>query len=249
MIKLNSFTKIYGKGKTAAQNISFTVEPDSITGLLGPNGAGKTTIIKAICSIHYPTAGEVIVYDKNGNSFNTEADVEGSRKLIGYVSEIPSLYKNLSVIEYLKMTMDIWNIQKDERQKCLKRVIEDFKIKDVLSQKISTLSKGYSQRVNFAGALIHNPEILVLDEPSSGLDPNQIIENRNLIKQFSKSKTILLSTHIMQEAENLCDNVVIISEGKLLAQGTVENIKKETKAKNLEEAYINLTKNIKSEEK
>ena len=242
MIKLNSFTKIYGKDKIAAENISFQVPQNSITGLLGPNGAGKTTIIKAICSIHYPTSGEVIVYNKKDESFNTAENIEESKRLIGYVSEIPNLYKNLSVIEYLKMTMDIWNIPEDKKIKNLEKVIEDFRIKDVLSQKISTLSKGFTQRVNFAGALIHDPEILILDEPSSGLDPNQIIENRNLIKEFSKTKTILLSTHIMQEAENLCDNIVIISEGKLLAQGTVNQIKTETHSANLEEAYINLTK-------
>ena len=120
--------------------------------------------------------------------------------------------------------------------------VTDFKLKDVLWQKISTLSKGFTQRVNFASALIHNPEILILDEPSSGLDPNQIIETRNLIKSFSKDKTILLSTHIMQEAENLCDNIVIISEGKVLKTGSIEDVKNETNSKNLEQAYINLTK-------
>lgn len=244
MIKLNSFTKKYSSDKIAADDISFTVNPNSITGILGPNGAGKTTIIKAICSIHYPTDGEVLVFDKKGNQFDTSKDVEHSRKLIGYVSEIPHLYKNLTVIEYLNMTMDIWNLSASDKEKNLEKVIKDFKIADVLHQKISTLSKGFCQRVNFASALIHNPEILILDEPSSGLDPNQIIENRNLIKNYSKNKTILLSTHIMQEAENLCDNVVIISEGKVLATGTIDEIKKQTKAKNLEEAYINLTKNL-----
>lgn len=247
MIKLNSFTKIYDKTKIAAEDISFTVEQNSITGLLGPNGAGKTTIIKAVCSIHYPTKGEILVYDKQRNAYNVEYNLEKAKKLIGYVSEIPILYKNLSVIEFLKMTMQIWNIPKSKKTSQLEKVINQFKIKSVLSQKISTLSKGYSQRVNFAAALIHEPEILILDEPSSGLDPNQIIENRNLIKEFGKSKTILLSTHIMQEAQNLCDNVVIISEGKLLAQGSVEKIKEQTKSKNLEEAYINLTKRLSKE--
>ena len=244
MIKLNSFTKKYGKDKIASDNISFTVEPNSITGLLGPNGAGKTTIIKAICSIHYPTSGDVFVYSKTGQQFNTSIDIEKSRRLIGYVSEIPHLYTNLSVIEYLQIMMNIWNLTHEEKNKNLEKVIKDFKIKDVLHQKINTLSKGFCQRVNFASALIHDPEILILDEPSSGLDPNQIIENRNLIKNYSKNKTIVLSTHIMQEAENLCDNVVIISEGKVLAKGSVEDIKKQTKAKNLEQAYINLTKNL-----
>lgn len=249
MIKLDSFTKQYNSETKAVENISFEVHENSITGLLGPNGAGKTTIIKAICSIHYPSSGNVFVYDKKKNEYNTAEDVEKAKSLIGFVSEIPNLYKNLSVIEYLNMTMEVWGMSKDKQTEQLDKVINQFKIKDVLAQKISTLSKGYCQRVNFAAALIHDPEILVLDEPSSGLDPNQIIENRNLIKEFSKSKTILLSTHIMQEAENLCDNVVIISQGKLLAKGTIEEVKKNAKAKNLESAYVNLTKKLEKEGK
>ncbi|MBQ0162065.1 MAG: ABC transporter ATP-binding protein [Treponema sp.] len=242
MIELVDFTKkyktIFSKEKTAAENISFTVKPDSITGLLGPNGAGKTTIIKAITSIHYATSGNVFVYDKEGNKFDTEKDVEKSKRLIGYVSENPNLYKNLTVIEYLKLTCSLWNLD----ESAITKVIKDFSIEDVLTQKISTLSKGYCQRVSFAASLIHEPEILILDEPSSGLDPNQIIETRKIIKKLSKTKTILFSTHIMSEAENLCDDVVILQNGKLIAEGTVENIKKQTKAKTLEDAYINLTK-------
>lgn len=246
MIELVNFCKTYDSHfkskKVAVNDVSFMVQKKSITGLLGPNGAGKTTIIKAICSIHYATKGNVFVYDKKDIKFDTAIDVENSKRLIGYVSENPVLYRNYTVIEFLKTIADIWNIKGNELTKALDSVVEKFKLKEVLSQKISTLSKGFSQRVNFAAALIHNPEILILDEPSSGLDPNQIIETRNLIKSFSKDKTILLSTHIMQEAENLCDNVVIISDGCVLKTGSVEDVKKDTKAKNLEQAYINLTK-------
>lgn len=246
MIELINFTKSYElnskQKKEAVSDVSFVVPQNSITGLLGPNGAGKTTIIKAICSIHYATNGNIFIYDKNNNKFDAAIDIEDSKKLIGYVSENPILYKNFTVIEYLKMIADIWNICDTNLGKSLNKVITDFKLKDVLWQKISTLSKGFTQRVNFASALIHNPEILILDEPSSGLDPNQIIETRNLIKSFSKDKTILLSTHIMQEAENLCDNIVIISEGKVLKTGSIEDVKNETNSKNLEQAYINLTK-------
>lgn len=243
MIELVNFTKeyksVFNQKKTAVQNVSFTAKANSITGLLGPNGAGKTTIIKAICSIHYPTSGNVFVYDTDGTKYSTSDDIEKAKRLIGYVSENPHLYRSFSVIEYLKMTQEIWNC-KDEND--LQKVIKMFGLKDVLKQKISTLSKGYCQRVSFASALIHNPKILILDEPASGLDPNQIIETRNIIKELSKTKTVLLSTHIMSEAENLCDNVVIMCEGKLLACDSVENIKKSTKAQNLEQAYINLTK-------
>lgn len=243
MIELVNFSKSYksafSKEKTAVENISFTVKQNSITGLLGPNGAGKTTIIKAICSIHYATSGNVFLYDKSGNKFDTASQAESSKRLIGYVSENPNLYRHLSVIEYLKLTASLWNCD----DSCIKKVIKDFSLEDVLTQKISTLSKGYSQRVSFASSLIHEPEILILDEPSSGLDPNQIIETRKIIKKLSKTKTILFSTHIMSEAENLCDDVVILQNGKLITQGSVEEIKKKSKAKNLEDAYINLTKN------
>lgn len=243
MIELVNFSKSYksafSKEKTAVENISFTVKQNSITGLLGPNGAGKTTIIKAICSIHYATSGNVFLYDKSGNKFDTASQAESSKRLIGYVSENPNLYRHLSVIEYLKLTASLWNCD----DSCIKKVIKDFSLEDVLTQKISTLSKGYSQRVSFASSLIHEPEILILDEPSSGLDPNQIIETRKIIKKLSKIKTILFSTHIMSEAENLCDDVVILQNGKLITQGSVEEIKKKSKAKNLEDAYINLTKN------
>lgn len=243
MIELVNFSKSYksafSKEKTAVENISFTVKQNSITGLLGPNGAGKTTIIKAICSIHYATSGNVFLYDKSGNKFDTASQAESSKRLIGYVSENPNLYRHLTVIEYLKLTASLWNCD----DSCIKKVIKDFSLEDVLTQKISTLSKGYSQRVSFASSLIHEPEILILDEPSSGLDPNQIIETRKIIKKLSKTKTILFSTHIMSEAENLCDDVVILQNGKLITQGSVEEIKKKSKAKNLEDAYINLTKN------
>lgn len=243
MIELVNFSKSYksafSKEKTAVENISFTVKQNSITGLLGPNGAGKTTIIKAICSIHYATSGNVFLYDKSGNKFDTASQAESSKRLIGYVSENPNLYRHLSVIEYLKLTASLWNCD----DSCIKKVIKDFSLEDVLTQKISTLSKGYSQRVSFASSLIHEPEILILDEPSSGLDPNQIIETRKIIKKLSKTKTILFSTHIMSEAENLCDDIVILQNGKLITQGSVEEIKKKSKAKNLEDAYINLTKN------
>lgn len=247
MIELVDFSKTYRSffsKKNAVENISFTVKTNSITGLLGPNGAGKTTIIKAVCAMHYPTSGNVFVYDKTGKKIDTKENPESAKKIIGYVSEIPNLKKNYTVIEYLKTISRIWNLCDKEN---LEKIISDFKLEKVLSQKISTLSKGFSQRVSFASALIHNPEILILDEPSSGLDPNQIIETRNIIKKLSHDKTVLLSTHIMQEAENLCDNAVIISQGKLICSGSVSEILKNTKSKNLEDSYIKLTKGQKDE--
>ena len=241
MIEIVNFSKSYssfpGRKHIAVKDVSFSVPKNSITGLLGRNGAGKTTLIKAVCSIHYATEGKIFVYNKENKKFDTSVDIEESKRLIGYVSEIPQLYKNFTVIEYLKMIFKMWNMTDNHY---FEKTTDDFNLKNVLSQKISSLSKGYCQRVNFAAALIHNPEILILDEPSSGLDPNQIVETRKIIKSFSRNKTILLSTHIMQEAENLCDNVAIIDKGSLLAEGSIEKIKTMTKAKNLEDAYTKL---------
>lgn len=238
MIELVHFSKSYrtlfGKTAEAAKDISFTVRRNSVAGLLGPNGAGKTTVLKAVCSIHYPTSGSIFVYDRSGAKFDAVRDAGQSKRLIGYVSEIPHLYKNFTVAEYLNMTAGLWNMTDNSY---FEKTVRNFKLENVLSKKIAALSKGYRQRVNFAGALIHNPEILVLDEPTSGLDPSQIVETRNIIKSFSKDKTILLSTHNMREAENLCDTVAIISGGKLLAEGTADSVKKTAGADSLEDAY------------
>lgn len=242
MIQLEHFCKTYKSfffTKEAVKDVSFKAEKNSITGLIGPNGAGKTTIIKAICGLHLPTSGNVFVYDKDGNSFSTEEQETQVKKLIGYVSEKPVLYKNFTVYEYLNLMAELWQIK--DKEKAIKSVAKECFLQDVMTQKISSLSKGYCQRLSFASALIHNPQVLVLDEPSSGLDPAQIIEMRSLILKMAKTKTVLLSTHIMSEAEILCDQAVIINEGKLVASGKVQDIIKNTKAKNLEDAYIRLT--------
>lgn len=246
MIQIVNFSKAYkvsyNKVHLAVDDVSVTIEPNTITGLLGANGAGKTTILKAITAEHYATSGNIYVYDK-GNKIDVAVNPNKVHEIVGYVSETPSLYENLSVKEFLNIVADL-RVAKSQKIEAINSVIEKCSLGDVLKQRISSLSKGYKQRVSFAQALIHDPSILVLDEPSSGLDPNQIHQIREFIKSLSKNKTILLSTHIMQEAESMCQNILILSKGKIIANGTSDKIKKDTKSKSLEEAFLKLNDSL-----
>lgn len=245
MIELDDFSKEYRIGfkkvKVAASHISFNANKGEVTGLLGPNGAGKTTIIKAICAEHYPTSGNVYVYNKDFVKTNTAENPEYVHSIIGYVSEMPSLYNDFTVKEFINTIASLRLFKTDNIKIAIEKVIELCSLGDVLKQKISSLSKGYKQRVNFAQGLIHNPPILVLDEPAAGLDPAQIHQMRNFIKTLSTNKTVLMSTHIMAEAEALCNTIFIISKGTLVAKGSSESIKKQTKTLSLEEAFLKLT--------
>lgn len=234
MIQLQEFSKEYGK-KIAVSNASFVCENNSVTGLLGPNGAGKTTILKAICGVHLPTSGNIFV-----NGCSVEEDTINVQKQIGYVSEQPMFPNQYAVSEYL---FEIGNIRFPKEKKAqiktaVESVINACSLEEVISSKIGVLSKGYKQRLSFAQALIHNPNTLILDEPVSGLDPVQIVEMRKLIKELSKTKTILLSTHLMQEATQLCSSVVIIYNGNVIAADSEKAICKTTKTSNLEEAFV-----------
>ena len=220
-IEVRNLTKFYGKQK-ALDNVSFTIEKGSITGFLGPNGAGKSTTMKIITGFISKTEGQVLV---NGLDID-EHELE-VQKLIGYLAENNPLYLDMFVREYLSFVAHIYKV-KDIKKK-VDDIIELTGLTPEQNKKIGELSKGYRQRVGLAQALIHDPEILILDEPTSGLDPNQIIEIRNLIKNVGKEKTVMLSTHIMQEVEAICDNVIIINQGKIIADNTVENIQQITK--------------------
>lgn len=241
MIELVDFCKNYKK-ITACKNISFTCEDCQITGLLGPNGAGKSTILKAICGVHFPTSGKVFV-----ETLPVEEKTVEAQKLIGYVSEnadFPSFYTVLELLKEVGELRHKANFISDKNllENQIQNVISLVDLKEVLNKKLSELSKGYKQRVSFALALIHNPKVLILDEPVSGLDPMQIVEIRTLIKKLSKEKTILLSTHLMQEAKELCDKIVILHKGTLIAKGTVEEICKKANTKDLEQAFLVLAK-------
>ncbi|MEN8137091.1 MAG: ATP-binding cassette domain-containing protein [Bacteroidota bacterium] len=206
MITVKNITKKYDN-QLALNNVSFSIKKGEIVGFLGPNGAGKSTMMKIINSHISADFGRVEV----GGIDVYENDVE-AKKLIGYLPENNPLYYEMYVREYLEYIADIYRIPYKE----IEKVIEKTALKRESNKKISQLSKGYKQRVGLAAAIIHNPDYLILDEPTTGLDPNQILEIRNLIKEFGKEKTVLLSTHIMQEVEAMCDRVIIINRGELV---------------------------------
>ena len=242
MIELINFSKSYSsKSAPAADDVSLTIADGSITGLLGPNGSGKTTIMKAICGFHFPTSGSITISSLDGTSFTTNDNPELCMKYTGYVPEIPLLPKDMRVLEFLRYAADTHLIPKEKTKEACDLVINECSLEKLLSKKIKTLSKGQQQRVSFAQAIIHNPPNLILDEPISGLDPAQILQMRDLIKKLSKTKAILMSTHILQEVRSLCDNLYIVSEGKITASGTEEEITKKAGTKSLEEAFIKLT--------
>jgi ABC-2 type transport system ATP-binding protein len=221
-IWVKNVTKLYGKQK-ALDNVSFSVQKGEIVGFLGPNGAGKSTMMKIITGYIPPTSGEIEV-----NGLNIVEHALEVKRQIGYLPEQNPLYYDMYVKEFLEFVGKLYGI-KNISQK-VKEMIDVCGLQIEQHKKIGTLSKGYKQRVGLAQALIHNPSVLILDEPTSGLDPNQLEEIRNLIKELGKDKTVLFSTHIMQEVEAICNKVIIINRGKIVAEDNIENIKQITDA-------------------
>ncbi len=219
MIDVQNVTKSYG-AFDAVKDVSFTVEQGEILGFLGPNGAGKTTTMKMITCYMPPTHGTITV-----DGLDVVNDSMGVRTKIGYLPESTPLYEEMGVRDYLNFIADVRKVSGSERTRAMDRVIQVCGLSSVIHKDIHELSKGYRQRVGFAQAIIHDPEILVLDEPTTGLDPNQIIEIRNLIRELGESKTVIFSTHIMQEVQATSDRVLIIDQGKIAAQGTSEELK------------------------
>lgn len=219
MIDVKNVTKSYGTFE-AVKDVSFTVEQGEILGFLGPNGAGKTTMMKMITCYMPPTGGSISV-----DGLDVVDDSMGVRKKIGYLPESTPLYEEMGVRDYLNFVADVRKVQGSDRTRAMDRVISVTGLSSVIHKDIHELSKGYRQRVGFAQAIIHDPEILVLDEPTTGLDPNQIIEIRNLIRELGESKTVIFSTHIMQEVQATSDRVLIIDQGQIAAQGTAEELK------------------------
>ncbi|MDR2792743.1 MAG: ATP-binding cassette domain-containing protein [Treponema sp.] len=218
MITVQNITKHYGTFE-AVKDVSFTVGQDQVLGFLGPNGAGKTTIMKILTGYHFPSKGVALV---DGISVQ-DSPVE-VKKRIGYLPENVPVYGDLTVDEYLSFIAEARLLAGSERQKAKEAAVVSCGLEQVTGKKIETLSKGYKQRVGLAQAIMHDPPILILDEPTSGLDPNQIIEIRSLIKKLGERKTVILSTHILQEVEAVCSQVLIINEGRIVAQGTPEEI-------------------------
>ena len=242
MIELINFSKKYNKSaEYVVKDISLSAEKGKITGLLGLNGAGKTTIIKAICTRHYASEGIVYVSDKQGTFFSAEKNPEIVRSLIGYVHEVSDLPLQQTVLEFLDFSGTVHGLSNNSKKDNLEKIISDCDLSNVLSKKIGSLSKGFKQRVSFAAALIHDPANLILDEPMGGLDPAQIIQFRKLIKKIAETKTVLISTHLMQEVEALCSCVYILSKGKIVISGSEQDIIQKTKSASIEDAFLKVT--------
>jgi ABC-2 type transport system ATP-binding protein len=220
-IEVENLTKQYGQQK-AVDDISFTVNSGEIVGFLGPNGAGKTTTMKIITCFMMPTSGDVKV---DGQSVLTNKEV--IKKKIGYLPENNPLYYDMPVMEYLAFAGELQGISKDKLHEKIGDMIYTCGLNEEKHKTIGELSKGFRQRVGLAQALIHDPEILILDEPTTGLDPNQIIEIRKLIRNIGKEKTVILSTHILPEVEATCDRILIINNGKIVADGTPETLREQ----------------------
>ena len=218
MITISNLTKKYGD-KYALDNISFNVKKGEVLGFLGPNGAGKSTTMNIITGYISYTDGSVNIdgYDILENPIEV-------KKKIGYLPEIPPLYLDMVVWDYLEFVYELKKIKTEDEKSHIQQVIDMVKIDNVKNRKIANLSKGYRQRVGLAGALIGDPEILILDEPTVGLDPKQIIEIRNVIKELGKEKTVILSSHILSEISAVCDRVIIINKGKFVAEDTPKNL-------------------------
>lgn len=219
-IKIHQLTKIYGQQK-AIDQLSFQVQPGEIVGFLGPNGAGKTTTMKIISGYLNPTSGNASVC-----GFDSQKDSMEVRKRIGYLPEHNPLYLDLYVREYLTFIARLHQL--DQTGKRINDVIERTGLGQESHKKVRMLSKGYRQRVGLAQAMIHEPEVYILDEPTSGLDPNQLVEIRRLIKDLGANKTVIFSTHIMQEVQAICDRVMIINQGKMVADGSIDLVKDNT---------------------
>ena len=227
MIEVKNVTKKYGS-TIAVDNISFDVKDGEVVGLLGPNGAGKSTTMNMITGYIEPTQVQIIV---NGNDIMRKP--KKVKKQIGYMPENVPLYYELTPKEFISYMAELKLIKRKERKEEVEKILKETGLEDVKNKLIKNLSRGYKQRVSLAGALVGNPDVIILDEPTVGLDPKQITEIRNLIKELGKKHTVILSSHILSEVSQICEKVVIINKGKIIAVDTPENLEKSTKEKNI----------------
>lgn len=218
MITVKNVTKKYGKFK-AVDNISFEINDGEIIGLLGPNGAGKSTTMNILIGFIEPTEGEVII-----NGYNISKKPKKAKKCIGYMPEGVPLYKDMTVKEFVTYMAELKGVKKEQIKESVDQAIQDTWLQNVKKVLIRNLSKGYKQRVSMAGALVGNPEIIILDEPTVGLDPKQIIEIRNLIKKLGKNHTLIISSHILSEISQICERVIIINKGQIVAVDSPEHL-------------------------
>jgi len=226
-IVIENLTKTY-HGQKAVNNISFEIKTGEIVGFLGPNGAGKSTTMKMITCFMSPTSGEVKL-----DGLSIAAAPEAIKKRIGYLPENNPLYTDMPIVEYLRFTAEIQGVEKSKIPGRIAEMIQMCGLDVEKHKKINELSKGYRQRVGLAQAMIHDPDILILDEPTTGLDPNQIIEIRKLIKKLGKEKTVILSSHILSEVEATCDRILIINKGRIVADGSAETLRRQSEGQEL----------------
>ena len=226
MIEVKKEKKKYPNIK-AVDNINFTIKDGEVVGFLGPNGAGKTTTMNMITGFIEPTEGQIII-----NGFDIVKKSKKAKKQIGYMPEGVPLYTELTAREFVNYMAELKDVKAKERKEAVEKAIEETGLKDVQNKLIKNLSRGYKQRVSMAGALVGNPEVIILDEPTVGLDPKQITEIRSLIKELGKKHTVILSSHILSEVSQICERVIIINHGKIVAIDTPENLENKTKEKN-----------------
>jgi ABC-2 type transport system ATP-binding protein len=235
-IQVNNLSKKYGQ-QLALDSISFSIPSGEVVGFLGPNGAGKSTTMKILTGYIPASSGDASICGLDLAERSLEV-----RKLVGYLPEHNPLYLDMYISEYLLFAAGIAGVK--NTKKALEIVIELTQLGPERNKKIGQLSKGYRQRVGLAQALIHDPKVLILDEPTSGLDPNQVVEIRNVIKNLGSEKTVLLSTHIMQEVEAMCNRVILINKGKIIADNTLEGLKETAPSDSLETIFRNLTSHV-----
>lgn len=227
MIEVKNVTKKYGKF-VAVDNISFDVKDGEIVGFLGPNGAGKSTTMNMITGFIEPTQGSIII-----NGYDISKKPKKAKRQIGYMPETVPSYYELTVKEFIKYMAELNDIDKNIKKEEIERIIKEVGLEEVRNKLIRNLSRGYKQRVSMAGALVGNPEVLILDEPTVGLDPKQIIEIRNLIKELGKKHTVILSSHILSEVNQICEKIIIINKGKIVTVDSPKNIEEKTKEGNV----------------
>ena len=230
-LEIKKINKKYGD-QDALIDVSFSLKKGDIVGFLGPNGAGKTTLMKIITSIIKPDSGDITI-----NGYDTQKNEISTKRQIGYLAENNPLYKDMLVTEYLDFVASLYEIENKKNK--VKEIIKKTGLEGEIKKKIEELSKGYKQRVGIAAALVHDPNILILDEPTTGLDPNQLIEIRKLIQEIGQEKIVLLSTHILQEIPKICNHIIIINEGIIVENTRMQNLIK--KSNNLEDHFQKLT--------
>ena len=229
-ISVQGATKVFG-ATVAVDRVTFDIKKGEVVGFLGPNGSGKTTTMRLITSFYSPDGGKILV-----DGVDTQEDETATRELIGYLPESNPLYEDMLVNEYLDFVADLRGIPKAEYKRYLEKTIDETGVNEVYYRPINELSKGYHQRVGFAQAILHQPEVLILDEPTEGLDPNQRVTIRELIKSLGEERTVLLSTHVMQEVEATCERILLINRGKLVADDSVEELL--TRARGLRRLFV-----------